>query len=241
LDPPGREAGGHLLPQHGRDLVAVEAVQDAPGLLGVDEAPVEVAGVGDGVLDRLRRDLVEHHAAHRHVGRRVEHLEQVPGDGLALPVLVGGEVELVRRLQRLAQSLDHVVLAGAHHVEGLEVVVDVDPEVGPLLALEGGRDVLGPVREVADVTHRRLDGRLQGGAVADLEAVAEESGDGLGLGRRLDDDQGSGHRSTGFRQAVGPVNRGPRLPLRRRGTFFPPHPDRGVGGERYPARPGHAS
>jgi hypothetical protein len=42
LDPAGRQAGHDLLPQDGRDLVAVEAVEDPPGLLGIDQAPVEV-------------------------------------------------------------------------------------------------------------------------------------------------------------------------------------------------------
>ena len=44
------------------------------------------------------RDLVEHHAAHRHL--RLEHLEQVPGDALALAVFVGGEEKLVGVLER---------------------------------------------------------------------------------------------------------------------------------------------
>ena len=37
----GGEALHHLLPEHGRDLVAVEAVEDPPRLLRVDEALVD--------------------------------------------------------------------------------------------------------------------------------------------------------------------------------------------------------
>ena len=84
----------------GRDLVAVEPVEDAPGLLRVDQVEVEVAGVLDGPPDRVAGDLVEDHAPHRDLG--LEHLEQVPGDGLALAVLVSGQEELVRVLQRRA-------------------------------------------------------------------------------------------------------------------------------------------
>src|SRR3989442_617281 len=82
--------GQGLPPQQGRDLVAVEAVEDAPGLLGVDEALVELARIGDGLADRVPGDLVEDHAAARDLG--LEHLLQVPGDGLALAVLVRGQV-----------------------------------------------------------------------------------------------------------------------------------------------------
>ena len=63
-------------PQHGRHLVAVQAVEDAAGLGGVDEAVVEVARVVHGMVDRRLGDLVEHHPLHRHL--RLEVLEQVP-------------------------------------------------------------------------------------------------------------------------------------------------------------------
>ena len=43
LDPPGRQPGLDLAPQHRAHLVAVEAVEDAAGLLGVDEARVDLA------------------------------------------------------------------------------------------------------------------------------------------------------------------------------------------------------
>ena len=51
LDPAGRQAGHDLLPQDRRDLVAVEPVEDPAGLLGVDQAAVEVAPLVDGPLD----------------------------------------------------------------------------------------------------------------------------------------------------------------------------------------------
>ena len=94
----------HDLPQHRGDLVAEEAVEDAAGLLGVHQPAVEVAGRLQGGPDGAGGDLVEDQAAHRHPG--LEHLEQVPGDGLALPVLVGGQVELVGLLEQAAQLGD---------------------------------------------------------------------------------------------------------------------------------------
>ena len=43
LDPACGQPRHHLLPEHRRDLVAVEAVEDAPRLLRVDEADVKAA------------------------------------------------------------------------------------------------------------------------------------------------------------------------------------------------------
>ena len=48
----GRQAAVDPPPQHRRHLVAVEAVEDATGLGGVDEAVVDAARVVDGVVDR---------------------------------------------------------------------------------------------------------------------------------------------------------------------------------------------
>src|SRR5690606_8222556 len=58
LDAAGRQLRHDLLPQDRRDLVAVEAVEDAAGLLGVDEVGVELPGVGDGLGDGAGGDLV---------------------------------------------------------------------------------------------------------------------------------------------------------------------------------------
>jgi hypothetical protein len=84
----------------GRDLVAVETVEDAARLLGLDEVVVDLARVGDGLEDRLLGDLVEDHPVDRDA-LRLELVEEVPGDRLALAVLVGGEVELVGVLEQV--------------------------------------------------------------------------------------------------------------------------------------------
>ena len=65
----------------------------ALGLQGrLHQVEVQLPWVLDRLADRLRRDLVEHHPAYRNL--RLQLLPEVPGDRLALPVLVGGEVEL---------------------------------------------------------------------------------------------------------------------------------------------------
>jgi len=111
------------------------------------------------------------------VGLRVS--KQVPGDGLALTVLVGGEVELVGLLQRRLQLGDLLLLVGRYDVQRLEAVVDVDPVAGPRQSLVRRRDLVSVARQVADVA----DGGLH-----DV-ARAEVARDGLGLRGRLDDDK----------------------------------------------------
>ncbi len=123
LHPAGGELRPDLAPAHLGDGIAVQAVDDAATLLSVDEAVVDVPRLVDGVLDGGLGDLVEHHSLHRH--RRLQHLEQVPGDGLALAILIRGEVELVCALQCLAQLGDRLLLAGVHLVGDGEVVIDV--------------------------------------------------------------------------------------------------------------------
>src|SRR3712207_7877054 len=57
------------------------------GLLGVDQAVVDVAPLPHRPLDGGTGDLVEDHPLHLDAG--VECLQEVPGDGLSLAVLVG--------------------------------------------------------------------------------------------------------------------------------------------------------
>ena len=177
LHPSRRESRPQLLPEHRRDLVTVEPVEDAARLLCLDEAFVDLARVGERLLDRALRDLVEDHAAHRDA--RLEHLAEVPGDRLALAVFVRGEVELARVLRELPELLDLVLLVGGDDVERLEVLVDVHAEPRPGLLLQLGRDLGGRRRQIADVPDRGLDDVLR----------AEESRNRPRLRGRFDDDQ----------------------------------------------------
>ena len=175
LDAPGGQPGHDLLPQHRGDLVAVEPVEDAAGLLRVDKVDVELAGVPDGLLDRGLGDFVEHHPLDRDLG--LELLHQVPRDGLAFAVTIGGEQELVDLLELGLQVLDGGLLVGGDHVDRLEVVGDVDAGAGPLLALVLGWHLGRRCRQVTDVSTAGLD-----------DVVATEVAGDLGrLGRRLHD------------------------------------------------------
>ena len=177
LHPAGRQAPAHLLPQHRADLVAVQPVQDAAGLLGVDEVGVQIAGIFGGGPDRRFGDLVKHHPPDRDF--RFQGLQQMPGDGLALPVTVGGQIQLVDVFEQTLQFGNGGLLIRADHVEGFEVVVDVDAGAGPGLRLILRRHIGGVLRQVADVASGGLDNVIR----------AEVTGDFARLGGRLDDDE----------------------------------------------------
>ena len=184
LHAPGRKARHDLLPQDRRHLEAVEPVEDAARLLGVDEPLVDLARLVERAVDRVLRDLVEDHPAHRNL--RLQHLLQVPGDGLALPVLVRREQQLVGSLQLLLEVGDDPFLVVVDDVVRLELAVDVHAEL-PVAGAIRRRDVRGPVREVADVADARLDD----------EVAAEVAGDRPRLGGRLHDDEAGWHGVTG--------------------------------------------
>ena len=175
LHPARGEAGLHLAPEHRGDVVAEQPVDDAPRLLSPDQLHVQGPGRGQGGADGPRGDLMEDHALHRHLG--LEHLQQVPGDGLPLAIFIGGEVDLRGLLEQGLELLDLLLAPGGEHIEGLEVVLDVHPRPGPLLFLHRLRDVPSGLRQIAHMA----DGGFH------VIAVAEELPDGPGLRRGLHD------------------------------------------------------
>ena len=96
----------------------------------------------------------------------------MPGDRLALAVLVRCEQELVRLGELLLQIRDDALLVGVDDVVRLELAIDVDAELavpGPVCR----RHVGGALGEVADVPDARLDD----------EVAPEVAGDRARLGR----------------------------------------------------------
>ncbi len=177
LDPPRGPGTGEHAPEDLGHVEADEPVEDPTGLLGVDQVVIDVACLGERVADRDLGDLVEHHAAHRH--GRAEQLEEVPGDRLALAVLVSGQQELVGVLEGLLQRPD---LGGVgHDVERLEVVLGVDAQAAHLGVRDALRHLCRRRRQVPDVADRG-EHRV---------AVAQEALDPPRLGRRLHDHEGA--------------------------------------------------
>ena len=146
-----RQGRADLAPQERRHLVAVEAVEDAAGLLRVHEVGVQVTRVLQGALDRFLRDFVEDHAAHGNL--RLQDLQEVPRDGLTLAVLISCQIEFVGLLEELLEFGDLFLLIRVHHVVGLKAIIHVDGEAAerPLLHVLGQ---LGRLREVTDVADR---------------------------------------------------------------------------------------
>ena len=131
--------------------------------------------MGDGLGDCAGCDLVENHPQGRDLG--FQFLQQVPCDGLALAITIGGQQEFIDARQFRLQVFDGGLLVGCHHVERFEVLVHVDACARPFLTLVLGGNVGGPLGEVADVTAAGLH---------DV-AVAKVAGDLGGLRGRLDD------------------------------------------------------
>ena len=177
----GREAAGHLLPEHGGHLVAVETIEDPACLLRIDQAIVDVPRLVQGPRDRVLRDLVEDHAPHGDL--RLQHLDEMPGDRLALAILVRREEELVRAGEVLLELADRLLLLGLDDVVRLESLVDVDTERTEALP-QGSRHVRRTARKVADVPHARPE----------HVAVSEVARDRARFRGALDDDEALAHR-----------------------------------------------
>ncbi len=96
-----------FLPQQRRQIETDEVVQRATRLLGVHQILRDVARLGDGFANRVLGDLVEHHAMHVLAVEHALFLEQLgemPGNGLALAVRVGRQIEASDFFSALAMA-----------------------------------------------------------------------------------------------------------------------------------------
>ena len=154
-----RARAGELAPEHRGEREAHQIVERAARLVGVDQVVVEVAGRGHGVEHGGLGDLGEDHALDRDAVQQpapAELVPHMPGDRLALAVGVGGEIETVGALERLADGADVLLGAvgdGPVHGEGIvrphravlgQEVAHVavgghDRVVGPQIPADGGR------------------------------------------------------------------------------------------------------
>ena len=93
--------------------------------------------------DRVFGDLVENDAA-RAAALETERLDQVPGNGFSLTVLIGSQPDDLGLGGRLLQLRDHFLLLGRHHIFGFEPCCNVHAE---LLVLQ--------VADVSETGHDR--------------------------------------------------------------------------------------
>ena len=125
LNSPGRQAWCHFLPKQGAETVAIEPIDNAASFLGGNEVGIEVAGLLDGFLDGLFGDFREHHSLDGHFG--LQEFGQMPADTFPFAVLVRRQNEFVGTLEGRLQLGDELLLFLGDDVQGLEVVIDVDP------------------------------------------------------------------------------------------------------------------
>ncbi len=127
LHPAGREGPlAELQGEEGGEVVPEEAVQDAPGLLGVHQVLVNGPRGLHRLADHPGGDLVELHPEGL-LGVPPQEAGHVPADGLSLPVGVGGD-EQALALRRPLQLLHHGLLVLLHLVGGGEVPLHVHPQ-----------------------------------------------------------------------------------------------------------------
>ena len=132
--------------------------------LRIDQILIDLAWVLDALGDDLLRDLVEGHALGLIV-RQIQQLLQVPGDGLALAVRVGGKINKACVLGSLFQLVAQLTLASDVDIFRCKIVFDVHTQTA--------------FGQITHMTHRSHD----------LIALAQIFLDGLCLCRRLHDYQ----------------------------------------------------
>ena len=153
-------------PQHRRQIEADEIIERATGEIGVDQRLIDLARMRHRLLDRVLGDGVKDDAFDLLVledALLVENVEQMPGDGFAFAIRIGGENDLVGALDGVGDGGDALGALGVHLPEHREIIVGVD---GAILG-----------RQIADM------------AVAGdhIEIAPQIFIDGLRFGRRLDD------------------------------------------------------
>ena len=136
------KAAVHLPPQPGRQLVAYEPVQHAPGLLRVHTVLIDRFRMLDRFPDRRRRDLMESDA-HRRFRIHIEKFGQMPGNGFPFAVRVRREKDVFRFIRFLLQLPDHIFPAVRMNVLRPEAVLHIHAERA--------------LRQIPQMPHRRHD------------------------------------------------------------------------------------
>ena len=164
LNTAGGKAGLDLAPEEGRQLIAHNPIQNPAGLLGVDQILVNAAGVLDALGDHLFGDLVEGNPLGLLIVQ-LQQLLQMPGDGLALPVRVRGQIDGLGGLGFFFQFADQFLFIPDGDIPGLKAVLNIHAHLA-----------LGQIPQVA-----------HGGG--HLIVAAQIFFNGFGFRRRLDDHQ----------------------------------------------------
>ncbi len=107
---PGGDAAFYRLPQQGRNLVADQTIQHTAGLLSFKQIRVDLARMFQGILHCAGGDFVELDPLDI-PGFILDHLRDVPGNGLALTIRVGREIDRISPGRGLLKIMDDFFLA----------------------------------------------------------------------------------------------------------------------------------
>ncbi len=105
--------------------------------------------LGNGVP----RDLVKNDALDGQTAD-LDCFDQMPGDGLALPVRVGGQIDLSRFLGFSSKLLNHLELFFRDAVRGLKIVFYIHAEPGPEQIAHMTDGGLDPITTAQELAHR---------------------------------------------------------------------------------------
>jgi len=177
LHAPRAQPRTYLAPEHGRQRETEEPVEDAPALLRANQLLVDLARVLHGFVDGGLRNLVEHDALDRHL--RLQRLDQVPADRLALAVFVRGKHEHLRIAEHGLDFAHSFLAVFRDHIVRREIVLNIHRKARPRFRLDGLRHLVRRTRQVANMA---VTGH-------DLVVTAEETADRFRLRGRFDNNQ----------------------------------------------------
>src|SRR5579862_1083639 len=180
LHPSGGKTSADLVPKQRGDLISHEAIENAAGLLRINEVLIDRARMFECCLYRAFGNFVEGHTlyAWRSLGLSLfrffrfllfravfsEFIRQVRRDGFAFTVRVRREIDGIGGGSKLFQLGDNFFFAGNDNVVGRKIVVDIHTQ-----------SALGQILDMPERSFHR-------------EALTQIFLDGLRLGRRFDND-----------------------------------------------------
>ena len=123
-----RQFGLDFLPKDGGKLESHEAVHHAARLLGVHQVHINAPGGLDRIQDRSFGNLVEHYPAGLG-GVQLQGFAKVPGYGLSLAVLIGGQPHGAGGIGHFLEFVNKFLLLRGNHIFRLETVVDVHAQL----------------------------------------------------------------------------------------------------------------
>ena len=129
LNPTGRQAAAHFAPQERTEIVTHQPIQHAARLLGIYQVHIDLARVGKSIRHSRFGDLVKDHPA-GYLRIDLGRFEQMPGDGLPLPIRVSRQVNLLGFPGKLLEFFNNSTFLVGHPVFRLETVIHVNRKLG---------------------------------------------------------------------------------------------------------------